>query len=99
MRDVETIIKGVLDNSIAVKDLTASELDATIDELVAIADGLLDTENHEVGIAMLEVLDQAILDQAIEIRGAELEPGFEEAILAAEQRGSTYWEIENPSIH
>ena len=94
MRDVETIIRGVLDNSITVKDLTVSELDATIDELVAIADSLLDTENHEVGIAMLEVLDQAI-----EIRGAELEPGFEEAIIAAEQRGSTYWEIENPSIH
>jgi stress response protein SCP2 len=94
MRDVETIIRGVLDNSITVKELTVSELDATIDELVAIADSLLDTENHEVGIAMLEVLDQAI-----EIRGAELEPGFEEAIIAAEQRGSTYWEIENPSIH
>jgi hypothetical protein len=94
MRDVETIIRGVLDNSITVKDLTVSELDATIDELVAIADSLLDTENHEVGIAMLEVLDQAI-----EIRGAELDPGFEEAIIAAEQRGSTYWEIENPSIH
>ncbi|CAB4129195.1 hypothetical protein UFOVP112_293 [uncultured Caudovirales phage] len=94
MRDVDTIIRGVLDNSITVKDLTASELDATIDELVAIAEGLLDTENHEVGVAMLEVLDQAI-----ELRGAELEPGFEEAILAAEQRGSTYWEFENPSIH
>lgn len=94
MRDVETIIRGVLDNSIAVKDLTVGELDATIDELVAIADSLLDTENHEVGVAMLEVLDQAI-----ELRGAEIEPGFEEAIIAAEQRGSTYWEIENPSIH
>ncbi len=94
MRDIETIIRGVLDNTIAVKDLTAYELNATIDELVAIADGLLDTENHEVGVAMLEVLDQAI-----EIRGAELDPSFEEAILVAEQRGSTYWEIENPSIH
>ena len=94
MRDIKTIIRGVLDNTIPIKDLTAAELDATIDELVAVAESLLDTENHEVGIAMLEVLDQAI-----EIRGAELEPGFEEAIIAAEERGSTYWEIENPSIH
>jgi len=94
MRDVDTIIRGVLDQSIAVKDLTVAELDATIDALVEIAEGLLDTENHEAGVAMLEVLDQAI-----ELRGAEIEPGFEEAIIAAEQRGSTYWEIENPSIH
>lgn len=94
MRDIETIIKGVLNNTIAVKDLTVAELDATIDELVNIAESLLDTENHDAGVAMLQVLDQAI-----ELRGAELEPEFEQAIIAAEQRGSTYWEIENPSIH
>jgi hypothetical protein len=94
MRDVETIIRGVLDNTIAVKDLTAAELDATIDELISIAESLLDTKNHEVGIAMLEVLDQAI-----DLRSVEMDEGFEESILAAEQRGSTYWEIENPSIH
>jgi hypothetical protein len=94
MRDVETIIRGVLDNTIQVKDLTVQELDATIDSLVEIAESLLDTENHEVGVAMLQVLDQAI-----DLRGQDLQSGFENAIIAAEQRGSTYWEIENPSIH
>lgn len=94
MRDVSTIIRGVLDNTIAVKDLTTDELDATIDELVAIAEGLLDTDNHEVGVAMLQVLDQAI-----DLRSVDVQEGFEEAILAAEARGSTYWEFENPSIH
>jgi hypothetical protein len=94
MRDIETIIRGVLNNSIAVKDLTVQELDATLDALVEIAEGLLDTENHEVGIAMLEVLDQAI-----DLRSQDLQEGFENAIIAAEQRGLTYWEIENPSIH
>lgn len=94
MRDVETIIRGVLNNSIAVKDLTAQELDAVIDDLVDIAESLLDTENHEAGAAMLEVLDQAI-----DLRCQDLQSGFEDAIIAAEQRGSTYWEIENPSIH
>ena len=94
MRDTETIIRGVLDNTIAVKDLTVQELDAVIDELVAIGESLLDTENHEVGVAMLEVLDQAI-----DLRSQDLQQGFEDAIIAAEQRGSTYWEIENPSIH
>lgn len=94
MRDVETIIRGVLDNTIKVKDLTVEELDATIDSLVEIAESLLDTENHEVGVAMLEVLDQAI-----DLRSQDLQDGFEDAIIAAEQRGSTYWEIENPTIH
>ena len=94
MRDVETIVRGVLDNTIDVKDLTVDELDAVIDELVTIGESLLDTENHDVGIAMLEVLDQAI-----DLRSQDLQDGFEDAILAAEQRGSTYWEIENPSIH
>ena len=94
MRDVETIIRGVLDNSIAVKDLTVAELDATVDELVVIAESLLDTENHEVGVAMLEVLDEAI-----ELRGAEIDPGFEEAIQEAEARGSTYFEFEDHIVH
>lgn len=94
MRDVETIIRGVLDNTIAVTDLTVEELDAVVDELVDIGESLLDTENHEVGVAMLEVLDQAI-----DLRSQDLTADFEDAIIAAEQRGSTYWEIENPSIH
>jgi hypothetical protein len=94
MRDVETIIRGVLDNSIAVKDLTVEELDTVIDELVEIGETLLDTENHEVGVAILEVLDQAI-----DLRSQDLTADFENTILEAEQRGSTYWEIENPSIH
>lgn len=94
MRDVETIVRGVLDNTIEVKDLSTEELDAVVDELVDIGESLLNTENHEVGVAMLEVLDMAI-----DLRSADLQTGFEDAIIAAEQRGSTYWEIENPSIH
>ena len=94
MRDIESIIRGVLDNTITVTDLTVEELDAVIDELVDIGESLLDTENHEVGVAMLEVLDQAI-----DLRSQDLTADFERAIIAAEQRGSTYWEIENPSIH
>ena len=94
MRDVETIVRGVLDNTIEVKDLTVAELDAVIDELVDIGESLLDTDNHEVGVAMLQVLDQAI-----DLRSVEMDEGFEQAIIAAESRGATYWEIENPSIH
>jgi hypothetical protein len=94
MRDVETIVQGVLNNTIEVKDLTVDELDAVVDELVDIGESLLDTENHEAGVAMLQVLD-AVID----LRSTDMDEGFEAAIVAAEQRGATYWEIENPSIH
>ena len=94
MRDVETIVCGVLNNSIEIKDLTMEELDAVVDELVDISESMLDTENHEVGVAMLQVLDAAI-----DLRSTDADAGFEEAILAAEERGSTYWEFEEHTIH
>jgi hypothetical protein len=94
MRDVETIVQGVLNNTIEVKDLTVDELDAVVDELVDIGESLLDTENHDAGVAMLQVLD-AVID----LRSTDIDKGFEAAIVAAEQRGATYWEIENPSVH
>lgn len=94
MRDTESLIKDYLADKIKLTELTADELDAIIDDLVMIAESYLDTEYHDAGVAMLEVLDQAI-----DLRSQDLDLGFEEAIIAAEQRGSTYWEIENPSIH
>jgi hypothetical protein len=94
MRNTKTIIKGVLDNTIDVKDLSIEELDAVVDKLIDIGEGLLDTENHEAGVAILQVLD-AVID----LRSHDMDEGFEAAIVAAEQRGATYWEIENPSVH
>jgi hypothetical protein len=94
MRDAETIIHGVLNNTIDVKDLSVEELDTVVDELVDIGESLLDTDAHEVGVAMLQVLDTAI-----DLRSIDMDEGFEQAIMAAEQRGATYWEIENPNIH
>lgn len=94
MRDVETIIRGVLDNTIAVKDLTVAELDAVVDELVDIGESLLDTENHDAGVAILQVLDQAI-----DLRSVEMDAGFEAAIVDAEARGSVYFEFEEYLVH
>jgi hypothetical protein len=94
MRDVETIICGVLNNTIAVKELTTNELDAVVDELVEIGQSLIGTDNHEAGVAILEVLDQAI-----DFRSMEVDAGFEKAILEAEARGSTYWEFEENNVH
>lgn len=94
MRDSESLIKGFLNDTISLKDLTPDELDCVIDELVAIGEDLLDTENHEVGVAILECLDEAI-----DMRSTNPDVGFEQAIIDAEARGSVYWEFEEYSVH
>lgn len=94
MRDADVLIKGFLNDSIKLTDLTPEELDCVLDELVAIGEDLLETDNHDAGVAILECLDTAI-----DLRSTDPDVGFEQAIMAAEQRGSTYWEFENPSIH
>lgn len=92
MIDDELLVEDILENRVAVKDLSAEELDAVVDKLTDIGQSLLDTEQHEIGIAILQALDSAIdMHYTSE--------GFEESIVAAEARGSVYWEIENPSIH
>ena len=92
MIDPEILVQDILDDKIAIKELTADELDIVLEQLVEIGEGLLDTEHHEVGVAML-----AALDVAIDMHSTNEE--FEKAIAAAESRGATYWEFENPSIH
>jgi hypothetical protein len=92
MRDTELLVQDILDDKIEIKELSAEELDVVVDSLVEIGEGLLGTEHHEVGVAMLQALDVAIDMYSINEE-------FEQAIQAAEQRGSVYWEIENPSIH
>ena len=92
MRDPEILIQDILEDKVAIKELTPDELDMVLESLVEVGEGLLDTEHHEVGVAILKALDVAI-----DMHSTNDE--FEQAIVSAEQRGSTYWEIENPSIH
>ena len=92
MRDPEILIQDILEDKVAIKELTPDELDMVLDSLVEVGEGLLDTEHHDVGVAMLKALDVAIDMYSTN-------EDFEQAIVSAEERGSTYWEIENPSIH
>jgi hypothetical protein len=94
MRDSQTLIQGFLNNSISLKDLTPDELDCVVDELVAIGEDMLDTDNHDVGVAILECLDSAI-----DLRSTDPSVGFEQAIIDAEARGSVYWEFNEYSVH
>jgi hypothetical protein len=94
MKTKQSLIQDYLADRIELTDLTETELDAILDELIAIAESLLDTEHHDAGIAML-----AVLDRAVDLRCQDLEAGFEQAITAAEARGSTYWEFEEYLVH
>ena len=94
MRDSQTLIQGFLDNTISLNELTPDELDCVVDELVDIGESMLDTADHDIGVAILDSLEQAI-----ELRITDPGVGFEEAIVAAEKRGSVYWELETYSIH
>lgn len=92
MIDAELLVEDILEDRVKVKELSAEELDAVVESLSDIGQSMLDTEQHEIGIAILRALDSAI---DMHHTGE----GFEEAIVAAESRGSVYWEYENPSIH
>jgi len=92
MRDPELLVQDILDNKVAIKELTADELDIVLEQLVEIGEGLLDTEHHEAGEAILRALDIAI-----DIRSINEE--FEQAIVDAEARGSVYYEFEEYIVH
>jgi len=92
MTDPEILVQDILDNKVAIKELTADELDIVLEQLVEISENLLDTEHHEVGLAML-----AALDVAIDMHTTN--EAFEQAIVAAEARGSIYFEFEENIVH
>lgn len=94
MRDADTLIQGFLNDTIKLNDLTPEELDTVVDELVAIGEDLLDTDDHDVGVQILECLDAAI-----DSRVTDPSVGFEQAIIDAEARGSVYWELDEYTIH
>jgi len=95
MTDSEKLIKDFLEDRVRLEDLTMEQLDTVLDELIEIGESLLNTDQHEAGVAILQVLDAAIDLKCLDPADA----GFEQAIQAAEARGSTYWEFEEYLVH
>jgi hypothetical protein len=95
MTDSEKLIKDFLEDRVRLEDMTTEQLDSVLDSLIEIGESLLNTNNHQVGVAILKVLDAAIDLRCIDAADA----GFEQAIQAAEARGSTYWEFEEYLVH
>ncbi len=95
MKDPQTLIQDFLEDRVQLEDMTVAELDSVLDSLIEIGESLLNTDNHEAGVAILKVLDAAIDLRCMDAESA----GFEQAIQAAEARGSTYWEFEEYLVH
>lgn len=95
MTDSDKLIKDFLEDRVTLEDMTTDELDAVLDGLIEIGESFLGTDRHEVGVRILEALDAAIDLKSM----LAVDDGFEEAIEAAEARGSTYWEFEHYTVH
>jgi hypothetical protein len=92
---VDKLVEGVLDNTVAVELLTDEELELVFDRIQECAESLLDTEHHEAAEAVLAALSIAI-DNRIAATDMSV---FEQAIVAAEARGSVYLKFEEYTIH
>jgi hypothetical protein len=95
MTDSEKLIKDFLEDRVKLEDMTTEQLDTVLDELIEIGESLLNTDNHDAGVAILTVLDAAIDLKCMDAADAD----FEQAIQDAEARGSTYWEFEEYLVH
>ena len=95
MTDSEKLIKDFLEDRVKLEDMTTEQLDTVLDELIEIGESLLNTDKHEAGVAILTVLDAAIDLKSLDATDV----GFEQAVQAAEARGSTYWEFEEYIVH
>lgn len=87
--NIEQLLQAVQSGEIEVQDLTPEQSEAVLEGYKQVAEGLLEDENtRPLAEAILQVIGVAL----------ESDP-FEDAIQSAEDRGSTYWELETNSIH
>jgi hypothetical protein len=92
---VDKLVEGVLDNTVAVELLTDEELELVFDRIQECAESLIGTEHHEAAEAVLAALSVAIDNRLV----ATDMSVFEQAIVAAEARGSVYWEFDEYTLH
>jgi hypothetical protein len=94
MDKTQKLCQELLEDSVAIETLTDQELIDVLQYFHIAAESMqmdLDPDRVAAAEAMIAILQEFVdLDEPDE---------FAEAIDAAEARGSTYWEFENPSIH
>ena len=88
MNKLIELMMAVNSGEVDVKELTEQEQDVVLEGYRELADRLLENpEFAEFAGKIVEVIELATANP------------FEDEIQAAEQRGSTYWEIESDHVH
>lgn len=92
-QDLIDLVLALHDGTVDLEDLTDDETEMAIEGYRLLIDTLKDDPDQVEMVAAL----QAVL-AAFDVEDAATDD-FEDAIEAAEARGSTYWELENDTIH
>lgn len=86
---IQQLVKDVFTGKTKVSDLSPEDAELVLHGFQQIAENLLSNpDTKEAGQAILQV-----------IASAEMEESFDAAVALAEDRGSTYWELETNRIH
>ncbi len=98
MDQVDRLCQDILDDRIAVETLTNEELDLVLDRFYTLAEALQDDPDERKAQAAEAIL--AVLQDVVDERVSATDMTcFEEQILAAEARGSVYFEFEEYLVH
>lgn len=95
MDPIEQLVTDILEDRVAVETLTTEQLDQVIDCIYDNAQDMLDGPQAEAAGAILASLEN-LIDERLT---AEDMSCFDEQIIAAEARGSVYFEFEEYSVH
>lgn len=98
MDAVDRLCQDILEDRVAVETLSDEQLDLVLDRFYDIAEVMQDDPDErkaEAAVAILVVL-QDMVDERVSATDMTC---FEEQIVAAEARGSVYFEFEEYSVH
>ena len=93
--DIDQLVDDVMERRVDIETLSTHQLDMVFEQLQELAEDSPTDPYQETALELLNVIINTI-DSRIATDSVE---GFEEAIAAAEARGSTYWELETYSVH
>jgi hypothetical protein len=93
--DINQLVDDVIERRVDIKTLSTHQLDMLFEQLQELAEESPTDPYQETALELLGVIMDTIDDRI----AADSSEGFEEAIAAAEARGSTYWEFETYSVH
>lgn len=92
--DIEQLVIDIVEGRTSIDDLDGDDLDAVILAMYEVGLNMIDTDQDDIANQILDIVEPLVESIMAKID----QSGFEEAIQAAEARGSTYWEVEDPTL-